>query len=94
MYEKWRKDFLLLPLCGLIKYFLGAEGYLPDSPEAENSNEDSMMTKTVIITLGAAAAYMFLVVGLMVWCRFRRRRRKQNYLAQETAEGTSALRKC
>ena len=67
---------------------------MPDGPEAENSNEDSMMTKTVVITLGAAAAYMFLVVGLMVWCRYRRRRRKQNYLAQETAEGTSALCKC
>lgn len=53
-----------------------------------------MMTKTVVITLGAAAAYMFLVIGLMVWCRYRRRRRKQNYLAQETAEGTSALCKC
>ncbi|KAK3919401.1 Inactive tyrosine-protein kinase 7 [Frankliniella fusca] len=68
-----------------------AEGYLPDGPETSNSSEDSMMTKTVLITLGAAAAYMFLVIGLMVWCRFRRRKRKQNYLAQETAEGTSAL---
>ncbi|XP_034234666.1 inactive tyrosine-protein kinase 7-like isoform X2 [Thrips palmi] len=62
-----------------------AEGYIPDGPDSE-INADSMMTKTVVITLGAAAAYMFLVVGLMVWCRCRRRRRKQNYLAQETAE--------
>lgn len=66
---------------------------MPDGPDSE-INADSMMTKTVVITLGAAAAYMFLVIGLMVWCRCRRRKRKQNYLAQETAEGTSALCKC
>lgn len=39
-----------------------------------------MMTKTVTITLSAAAAYMILVIGLMVWCRYRRRRRKDAYL--------------
>jgi hypothetical protein len=31
---------------------------------------------TIIITLGAAAAYIFLSVGLLIWCRLRRRQRK------------------
>lgn len=43
-------------------------------------NDGSMMTKTVSITLSAAAAYMVLVIGLMAWCRYRRRKRKQAYL--------------
>jgi len=55
--------------------------------DLENSEEGSMMTKTVTITLSAAAAYMVLVVGLMLYCRYRRRRKKQQYL-QEQTEGT------
>lgn len=34
------------------------------------------ITKTIIITLGAAAAYIFLSVGLLIWCRLKRRQRK------------------
>lgn len=45
-----------------------------------------MMTRTVVITLSAAAGYMALVIGLMVWCRYRRRKRKQAYL-NENPEG-------
>jgi len=59
--------------------------------DLENSEEGSMMTKTVTITLSAAAAYMVLVVGLMLYCRYRRRRKKQQYL-QEQTEGTFAVR--
>lgn len=44
-------------------------------------SDGSMMTKTVTITLTAAAGYMFLVIGLMAWCRYRRRKRKQAYLS-------------
>lgn len=45
------------------------------------------MTKTVAITLGAAGVYIILVVGLMMWCRYRRARRKALMLAQATADG-------
>lgn len=54
-------------------------------------NDGSMMTKTVSITLSAAAAYMVLVIGLMAWCRYRRRKRKQAYL---DANPTSPLTDC
>lgn len=59
--------------------------------DLEVGDDGSMMTKTVMITLSAAAAYMVLVVGLMLYCRYRRRRRKQQYL-QEQAEGIYLLR--
>lgn len=39
-------------------------------------NEGSTVTKAVLITMSVAAAYIILVVGLMVWCRIRRRSRK------------------
>nr|XP_022915980.1 tyrosine-protein kinase-like otk isoform X2 [Onthophagus taurus] len=42
----------------------------------ENANEGSAVTKAVLITMSVAAAYIILVVGLMVWCRYRRRSRK------------------
>lgn len=54
----------------------------------EEKQEENVMTKTVTITLGAAAAYMVLVIGLMVWCRYRRAKRKAMYLQQAAAEGT------
>ena len=60
------------------------EGYRTDIDI--DGYEGSMMTKTVTITLSVAAAYMVLVVGLMLYCRYRRIRRKQQYL-QEQAEG-------
>lgn len=59
------------------------EGYRADM-ELDAAEDGTMMTKTVIITLGAAAAYMVLVVGLMLYCRYRRRRRKQRYLQEQT----------
>ena len=65
----------------------GADGY---QPSEGLENDSGMMTKTVTITLTAAAGYMFLVIGLMVWCRYRRRKRKQAYL---TANPEGILRK-
>lgn len=59
------------------------DGYRSDM-ELDAVEDGTMMTKTVIITLGAAAAYMILVVGLMLYCRYRRRRRKQRYLQEQT----------
>ncbi|XP_016839619.1 inactive tyrosine-protein kinase 7 isoform X2 [Nasonia vitripennis] len=59
------------------------DGYRSDM-ELDAAEDGSMMTKTVIITLGAAAAYMVLVVGLMLYCRYRRRRRKQRYIQEQT----------
>ncbi|KAK7869179.1 hypothetical protein R5R35_006628 [Gryllus longicercus] len=64
------------------------EGYQPSEGIEQG---ETMMTKTVGITLGAAAAYMVLVVGLMAWCRHRRRKRKQAGLDAPAAEGTHAL---
>ncbi|XP_012164593.2 inactive tyrosine-protein kinase 7 isoform X1 [Bombus terrestris] len=54
--------------------------------DLEVGDDGSMMTKTVTITLSAAAAYMVLVVGLMLYCRYRRRRRKQQYLQEQAEE--------
>ncbi|CAL7946572.1 unnamed protein product [Xylocopa violacea] len=54
--------------------------------DLELGDEGSMMTKTVTITLSAAAAYMVLVVGLMLYCRYRRRRKKQHYLQEQAEE--------
>ncbi|KAG7201881.1 hypothetical protein KM043_004596 [Ampulex compressa] len=54
--------------------------------DLEVGDDASMMTKTVTITLSAAAAYMVLVVGLMLYCRYRRRRRKQQYLQEQAEE--------
>ncbi|CAG0905587.1 unnamed protein product, partial [Darwinula stevensoni] len=56
----------------------GKEG--TGSPDPEEMGGSGMMTKTVSITLGAAGAYILLVLGLMVWCRCRRIKRKQAYL--------------
>lgn len=50
------------------------------------NEEENTMTKTVAITLGAAGVYIVLVVGLMMWCRYRRARRKAFMLAQATAD--------
>ncbi|KAK9887060.1 hypothetical protein WA026_019995 [Henosepilachna vigintioctopunctata] len=40
------------------------------------ASDDSTVTKAVLITMSVAAAYIILVVGLMVWCRYRRKSRK------------------
>ncbi|KAK0085469.1 hypothetical protein PV325_005080 [Microctonus aethiopoides] len=53
------------------------EGYISETDS--DYYDGSMMTKTVTITLSVAAAYMVLVFGLMVYCRYQRRRRKQQY---------------
>ncbi|GFY42956.1 inactive tyrosine-protein kinase 7 [Trichonephila inaurata madagascariensis] len=52
--------------------------------------EESTMTKTVAITLGAAGIYIVLVVGLMMWCRYRRAKRKALMLAQATADAENS----
>ncbi|XP_043202540.1 inactive tyrosine-protein kinase 7-like [Amphibalanus amphitrite] len=54
------------------------------------SDDGGLMTRTVLITVSAAAAYLVLVAGLMAWCRYRRIKRKQQYL-RTAAEGTSVL---
>lgn len=38
--------------------------------------EGSTVTKAVLITMSVAGAYIVLVIGLMIWCRYRRRSRK------------------
>ncbi|KAF8784423.1 Inactive tyrosine-protein kinase 7 like protein [Argiope bruennichi] len=54
------------------------------------NEEESTMTKTVTITLGAAGVYIILVVGLMMWCRYRRARRKALMLAQAIADAENS----
>ncbi|PNF37482.1 hypothetical protein B7P43_G14863 [Cryptotermes secundus] len=63
------------------------EGY---HPSEDQEGDSSMMTKTFTITLSIAGSYMMLVVGLMIWCRHRRKRRKQAYLTANGAEVTKA----
>lgn len=65
---------------------LGSEGYSSGSLPGVGDPGENTMAKTVTITLGAAAIYMMLVMGLMIWCRFRRARRKAMLLLQVTSE--------
>ncbi|XP_020293317.1 tyrosine-protein kinase-like otk, partial [Pseudomyrmex gracilis] len=54
--------------------------------EQEISDDGPMMTKTVIITLSVATGYMVFVIGLMLYCRYDRRRRKRQYAQHQTEE--------
>lgn len=65
----------------------GSEGYSSGSLPGVGDPGENTMAKTVTITLGAAAIYMMLVMGLMIWCRLRRARRKAMLLLQVTSEG-------
>ncbi|KAK8786259.1 hypothetical protein V5799_023966 [Amblyomma americanum] len=65
---------------------LDSEGYSSGSLPGVGDPGENTMAKTVTITLGAAAIYMMLVMGLMIWCRFRRARRKALLLLQVTSE--------
>ncbi|XP_046676097.1 inactive tyrosine-protein kinase 7-like [Homalodisca vitripennis] len=69
------------------------DGYRPDGTIEGLEGDGSMMTKTVSITLSAAAAYMLLVIGLMAWCRYRRRKRKQAYLDANPASPLTDMAK-
>ena len=55
---------------------------------------ENVMIKTVTITLSAAAAYMLLVVGLMIWCRYRRMRHKQHILRDAADRGQPETLPC
>ncbi|XP_037954224.1 tyrosine-protein kinase-like otk, partial [Teleopsis dalmanni] len=48
------------------------DNYLVDG----ESNEGFLITRAVMITMTVALAYIVLVVGLMIWCRYRRQARK------------------
>lgn len=65
---------------------LDSEGYSSGSLPGVGDPGENTMAKTVTITLGAAAIYMMLVMGLMIWCRFRRARRKAMLLLQVSSE--------
>lgn len=69
--------------------FAAGDSYRFDM-DAGVPNDGPLMTKTVMITLGAAAAYMVLTAVLMTCYRYRRNRRKQ-YLHEQT-EGIYLLR--
>ncbi|XP_059479817.1 inactive tyrosine-protein kinase 7-like [Neocloeon triangulifer] len=72
-----------------VQLIVRSRDYVQNMGGADAEDEGAVMTRTVTITLSAAAAYMLLVVGLMVWCRYRRLRRKQSYLQSgATPEGT------
>ena len=49
---------------------------------SESIDDGNLMTRTVSITLSVATGYMLLVIGLMVWCRYRQLQRKQAHLAE------------
>ena len=44
------------------------------------------MTRTVTITLSAAALYMLLVMALMIYCRYRRAKRKATAIARNAQQ--------
>ncbi|XP_013793895.2 inactive tyrosine-protein kinase 7-like [Limulus polyphemus] len=62
------------------------ENYSPNQISEEDQDDASTMSKTVTITLCAAVIYIVLVIGLMIWCRIRRARRKAMLLAQASEE--------
>uniref|UniRef100_A0A1A9WQZ8 Tyrosine-protein kinase-like otk n=1 Tax=Glossina brevipalpis TaxID=37001 RepID=A0A1A9WQZ8_9MUSC len=46
------------------------------SADGEDSGDGLLITRAVLITMSVALAYIILVVGLMIWCRYRRQARK------------------
>lgn len=58
--------------------YLGSENLRSDG--TIDGIEGDTVGRTVVITLGAACAYILLVIILMAWCRYRRRRKKQSYM--------------
>lgn len=65
----------------------GAEYYSPNNAGRGFNTDENTMTKTVTITLTCATLYMFLVIGLMVFCKIRRAQKKARLLAEATADG-------
>uniref|UniRef100_A0A1B0AGA3 Tyrosine-protein kinase-like otk n=1 Tax=Glossina pallidipes TaxID=7398 RepID=A0A1B0AGA3_GLOPL len=45
-------------------------------PDSEDGGDGLLITRAVLITMSVALAYIVLVVGLMIWCRYRRQARK------------------
>ena len=66
---------------------VGAEYYSPNNAGRGFNTDENTMTKTVTITLSCATLYMFLVIGLMVFCKIRRAQKKARLLAEATADG-------
>lgn len=67
----------------------------------EEPGDGFMITRAVLITMSVAFAYIILVVGLMLWCRFRRQARKArlNLLDKDAVEnggtgGQADLKMC
>lgn len=63
----------------------------------ESEMEGDSIIKTIIITLGAALAYILLSVSLLIWCRLKRRQRKlqssSNGVDNDQPDAQTALRK-
>lgn len=58
-------------------------------PPEESGGDGFLVTRAVLITMTVALAYIVLVVGLMLWCRYRRQARKArlNELSTKEAGG-------
>ncbi|KAM8711191.1 hypothetical protein ACLKA7_000343 [Drosophila subpalustris] len=58
----------------------------------ETAGDGFLVTRAVLITMTVALAYIVLVVGLMLWCRYRRQARKArlNELSNKEAGGDQA----
>lgn len=70
-------------MCKLVwVYLVGSESLRSDG--TVDGIEGDTVGKTVVITLGAACAYILLVIVLMAWCRYRRRKKKQSYMEANT----------
>lgn len=53
----------------------------------EGEQEGFLITRAVLITMSVAFAYIILVVGLMIWCRYRRQARKARLNEGNPEEG-------
>ncbi len=49
------------------------------------------MTRTIVIAVGCAAAYIILVTVLMAWCRRRRRKQRLLILKEEEQKANGTL---
>lgn len=67
---------------------ISGDGFITE----ESTGDGFLVTRAVLITMTVALAYIVLVVGLMLWCRYRRQARKArlNELSIKEAGGDQA----
>lgn len=73
----------------LIGYFLAMDSH--SSFEDAAKENGFVMTKAVLITIIVALAYIFMVVALMLWCRYKRQKsRSEDPENKDTCDDTAS----